>query len=199
MELNGKRIGFGLTGSYCTFAAVIPEIQHLVDAGVNVYPIMSETAAATDTRFGKAKDFVSQIEDICGQHVICSIVEAEPIGPRRLLDLVVIAPCTGNTLAKMANGITDTAVLMAAKAQLRNERPVLVAVSTNDGLSNNAKNMGLLLNRPYVYMVPFGQDDPYGKSRSLVADMTLIVPAARLALEGKQIQPILIELKLISR
>ncbi len=195
MELNGKKIGFGITGSYCTFGAVIPEIQRFVEAGATVYPIMSEAAATVDTRFGKAQDFVNQIEDICGQPIIATIVDAEPIGPRRLLDLMIIAPCTGNTLAKMAKGITDTSVLMAAKAQLRNERPVLVAVSTNDGLSNNAKNLGLLLNRRLVYMVPFGQDDPIGKSRSLVADMTLILSAASLALEGKQMQPMLLEWK----
>lgn len=153
---------------------------------------MSEAAATVDTRFGKAQDFVDQIEEMCGQKLITTITEAEPIGPRRLLDLLIIAPCTGNTLAKMANGITDTAILMAAKAQLRNERPVLLAVSTNDGLSNNAANIGLLLNRRYVFMVPFGQDDPHGKSRSLVADMTLIPSAAAMALEGKQIQPLLV-------
>ncbi|NMB25005.1 MAG: dipicolinate synthase subunit B [Firmicutes bacterium] len=193
MELNGKNIGFGITGSFCTFEAIIPEIKRLVDVGATVYPIMSEAAATTDTRFGKAQDIVDEVERICGQRVISTIVDAEPIGPKRLLDLVVVAPCTGNTLAKMANGITDTAVLMAAKAHLRNERPVLLAISTNDGLSNNAKNLGLLLNRPLVYLVPFGQDDPIGKSRSLVADMSLILPAARLALESKQMQPILFE------
>ncbi|NMB11957.1 MAG: dipicolinate synthase subunit B [Firmicutes bacterium] len=198
MELNGKRIGFGITGSYCTFAVVFPEIRRLIDAGAVVSPIMSEAAASVDTRFGKAKDFINEIEQMCGQRLITTIAEAEPIGPRRLLDLLIIAPCTGNTLAKMANGITDTSILMAAKAQLRNERPVLVAVSTNDGLSNNAANIGLLLNRRHVYMVPFGQDDPDGKSRSLVADMTLVLPAAAMALEGKQIQPLLIQFKLVS-
>jgi dipicolinate synthase subunit B len=192
VELRGKKIGFGITGSYCTFAAVLPEIQGLVEAGAVVMPIMSEAAATVDTRFGKAQDFVNQIEQTCGQKLITTITEAEPIGPRRLLDLLIVAPCTGNTLAKMANGITDTAVLMAAKAQLRNERPVLLAVSTNDGLSNNAANIGLLLNRRHIFMVPFGQDDPHGKSRSLVADMTLITSAAAMALEGKQIQPLLI-------
>jgi dipicolinate synthase subunit B len=192
VELKGKRIGFGLTGSFCTFAAVLPEMQRLMEAGAIIIPIMSEAAAKLDTRFGKAEDFIQQIEKMTGHKVIQSMVEAEPIGPKELLDLMIIAPCTGNTLAKFANGITDSAVLMAAKAQLRNERPVLVAISTNDGLSNNAKNLGMLLNRKHVYMVPFGQDDPFGKSRSLVADMTLILPAAGLALEGKQIQPLLV-------
>ena len=139
MELKGKRIGFGITGSFCTFAAVLPEMQRLMEAGAIVIPIMSEAAAEFDTRFGRALDFVEQIKKMTGQKVIQSIVEAEPIGPKELLDLMIIAPCTGNTLAKFANGITDSAVLMAAKAQLRNERPVLVAISTNDGLSNNAK------------------------------------------------------------
>lgn len=198
MELSGKKIGFGITGSYCTFAAVLPEIQRLIDAGAKIIPIMSEAAAKVDTRFGRAQDFVDQIERMCGQKLIATIVEAEPIGPKRLLDLMIIAPCTGNTLAKMANGITDTAILMAAKAQLRNERPVLLAVSTNDGLSNNAKNIGLLLNRQHIYMVPFGQDDPYGKCRSLVADMTMIVSAAKMAVEDKQIQPLLIQVKPVS-
>jgi len=192
VELKGKKIGFGLTGSFCTFAAVLPEIQRLMEAGAVVIPIMSETAASQDTRFGRAAEFVEKIEKMTGRKVITSIVEAEPIGPQRLLDLMIIAPCTGNTLAKLANGITDSAVLMAAKAQLRNERPVLIAISTNDGLSNNAKNLGMLLNRKHVYMVPFGQDDPFGKSSSLVADMTLILPAAGMALEGKQVQPILV-------
>lgn len=195
MELNGKNIGFGITGSFCTFEAIIPEIRRFIDAGAAVYPIMSEAAATIDTRFGKAQDIVAEIESICGRTVVSTIVDAEPIGPKRILDLVVIAPCTGNTLAKMASGITDTAVLMAAKAHIRNERPVLLAISTNDGLSNNAKNLGFMLNRRLVYLVPFGQDDPIGKSRSLVADMTLILPAARLALEGKQMQPILFEWK----
>lgn len=193
MELRGKRIGFGITGSYCTFSAVLPEIQRLIEAGALVSPIMSEAAATVDTRFGKAQDILDQVEEICGQKVMSTIAEVEPIGPRRLLDLLIIAPCTGNTIAKLANGITDTAILMAAKAQLRNERPVLLAISTNDGLSNNAKNIGLLLNRRHIFMVPFGQDDPHGKSRSLVADMTLISSAAGMALEGRQIQPLLIQ------
>ncbi|NLK08268.1 MAG: dipicolinate synthase subunit B [Firmicutes bacterium] len=195
MELKGKKIGFGITGSFCTFEATIPEIKRLIEAGAAVYPILSTAAATTDTRFGKARDFIKQVEDICGRPSITTIVDAEPIGPKHLLDLVIIAPCTGNTLAKLVHGVTDTAVLMAAKAHLRNEQPVLVAVSTNDGLSNNAVNIGLLLNRRLVYMVPFGQDDPVGKGRSLVADMTLIEPAARLALQGQQIQPILFEWK----
>ena len=198
MELSGKRIGFGITGSYCTFAVVLPEIQRLIEAGAIVSPIMSEAAATVDTRFGKAQDFVSKIEGICGQKIVTTVAEVEPIGPKRLLDLLIIAPCTGNSVAKLAHGITDTAILMAAKAQLRNECPVLLAVSTNDGLSSNAQNIGLLLNRRNIYMVPFGQDDPYGKSRSLVADMTLILPAARMALEGKQIQPLLIQAKTVT-
>lgn len=193
MEVRGKTIGIAITGSHCTFAAVLPELKRLVEAGATVIPIMSEAAATTDTRFGKARDFVKEIETICGRPIIRTIAEAEPIGPRRLLDILVIAPCTGNTIAKLANAVTDTNVLMAAKAQMRNEQPVVIAVSTNDGLSNNAKNLGMLLNQRYIYMVPFGQDDPVKKPNSLMADMTLILPTVEKALEGIQIQPVVIE------
>ncbi|MBO5008841.1 MAG: dipicolinate synthase subunit B [Clostridia bacterium] len=191
MSVEGKKIGFALCGSFCTFAKVMPEAKALVDAGAHVYPIMSEIAFSTDTRFGKAADFKKYLEDITGNEIISSIKAAEPIGPKGYLDALVVAPCTGNTLAKIANGVTDSAVSMAAKANLRNDRPLIIAVSTNDGLSANAKNIGMLLPKKNVYFVPFGQDDCVNKPDSLVADMTKILPAVETALEGKQIQPVL--------
>jgi len=153
---------------------------------------MSENAQKTDTRFGKAQDFIKELEQITGNPLINSIDTAEPIGPKALLDILVIAPCTGNTLGKLANGITDTCVTMAAKAHLRNGRPVVIAVSTNDGLGANAKNIGLLLNTKNIYFVPFGQDDPQKKCNSEVAHMDMIIPTIENALQGKQIQPVLV-------
>ncbi len=191
MKLKGKRIGFGMTGSFCTFSAVIPQIEALVSEGAEVVPIMSENASSIDTRFGKALDFKTRIEGITGNNLINSICAAEPIGPKNILDMLVIAPCTGNTIGKLACGITDSSVTMAAKASLRNENPLVVGVSTNDGLGASAKNIGALLNFKNVYFVPFTQDDPQNKHNSLVARMELIVPTLELALEGKQIQPVL--------
>lgn len=191
MDLKGKTVGFAMTGSFCTFSRVMSELEKLAATGANIIPIMSEMSYSTDTRFGRAEEFRMRMLGICGNEIIKSIKEAEPIGPKSYLDLLIIAPCTGNTLAKMANGITDSSVSMAAKAHLRNQKPVLVAVSTNDGLANAAKNIGILLNNKNIYFVPFGQDDPQKKPTSLVADMTKIIPAAELALEGKQLQPIL--------
>ncbi len=191
MELKGKTVGFAMTGSFCTFARVIKEAEKLAALDANIFPIMSETAFSTDTRFGKASDFVSRLNMICGNPVIKSVKEAEPIGPKSYLDLLIIAPCTGNTLAKLANGIADSSVTMAAKAHLRGGKPVLVAVSTNDGLGNAAKNIGFLLNSKNIYFVPFGQDDCIKKPNSLVADMTKIIPSAEAALSGRQLQPIL--------
>lgn len=157
-----------------------------------ILPIMSPIAYATDTRFGKAADFRNIIEEICQNPIIHTVEGAEPIGPKKLLDLLIIAPCTGNTLAKLANGISDTPVTLAAKAHRRNNRPVLVAVSTNDGLTGNAKNIGVLLNTKGYYFVPFGQDDPVGKEASLVANMEAIPQTAAFVLEGKQPQPLLL-------
>lgn len=191
MKLKGINVGFAMTGSYCTFSSVIPQIENLVAEGAVVYPIMSENASKTDTRFGKAEDFKNRIEEITGKQIISTILAAEPIGPKNILDIMVIAPCTGNTISKLANGITDTAVTMAAKANLRNENPLVIAVSTNDGLGASAKNIGLLLNFKNVYFVPFTQDDPEKKHNSLVAKMELIIPTLELALEKTQIQPIL--------
>ena len=191
MKLKGINVGFAMTGSYCTFSSVIPQIENLVAEEAVVYPIMSENASKTDTRFGKAEDFKYRIEEITGKPVISTIFAAEPIGPKNILDIMVIAPCTGNTISKLANGITDTAVTMAAKANLRNENPLVIAVSTNDGLGASAKNIGLLLNFKNVYFVPFTQDDPEKKHNSLVAKMELIIPTLELALERTQIQPVL--------
>ncbi|MGE5577690.1 MAG: dipicolinate synthase subunit B [Syntrophothermus sp.] len=192
MSLAGKRIGFALTGSHCTLGEVIPQIQRLVEAGAEVIPILSESVSQTDTRFGPAEKWKDELLRITGKKPFTTIVEAETIGPKKLLDVLVIAPCTGNTLAKLANAITDSPVLMAAKAQLRNRRPVVIAISTNDGLGNNAKNLGMLLNMRNIYMVPFGQDAPHDKQASLVARMESIPETVLEALEGRQIQPVLL-------
>jgi dipicolinate synthase subunit B len=185
------RLGFCITGSFCTFERIIPEIEKLVKNGYDVTPILSETAYNTDTRFGKASDFTAIVKEICKNEIIKTITEAEPIGPKKLFDAMIIAPCTGNTIAKLACGITDTAVTMAAKAHLRNQRPLVLAVSTNDGLGLNGKNIGILSGIKGVYFVPYGQDDPHNKVNSLVADMTQIEDTLKAALEGKQIQPVL--------
>ena len=195
MELAGKRIGFAVTGSFCTFAQILPQMKALVDAGADVTPILSYNASRLDTRFFKAEDFKRMLKEITGQDIIDDLPRAEPIGPKKLLDLVIIAPCTGNTLAKLALGITDTPVLLAAKAHLRNASPVLIAVSTNDALAANAKNLGLLLNTRNLYFVPYRQDDSVKKRASIVADMTLIPEAAALALEGRQMQPVMLDPK----
>lgn len=191
MDLKGKTVGFAMTGSFCTFSRVMSELEKLASTGAKVIPIMSEMSYSTDTRFGTAEEFRMRMTGLCGSEIIKSVKEAEPIGPKSYLDLLIIAPCTGNTLAKMASGVTDSSVSMAAKAHLRNGKPVLLAVSTNDGLANAAKNIGILLNNKNIFFVPFGQDDPEKKPTSLVADMTKIIPAAELALLGKQLQPVL--------
>ena len=187
-----KVVGFALTGSFCTFKRVIPQIENLCEEGYKVIPIMSENAAGLDTRFGKATEHIKRIEEITKEEVICSISAAEPIGPKKLLDALIIAPCTGNTLSKLANGIADTTVTLAAKSHLRNKRPLVIAVSSNDGLGTNAKNIGILLNRKNVFMVPFGQDDCIEKANSLVAEFELISPTLEMAFRSKQIQPVLI-------
>ncbi len=191
MKFEGIRAGFAMTGSFCTFSQVLPQIEKLCLSGCKVTPIMSECAASTDTRFGKASDFIEKIEEITGEKIIKTIKEAEPIGPRGLLDILIVAPCTGNSMAKIANGICDSSVTMAAKAHLRNGRPILIAPSSNDALSGGAKNIGALLNMKNVFFVPFGQDDCIKKPTSLVAKMEEILPAMESALLGKQIQPIL--------
>lgn len=187
-----KAIGFAMCGSFCTLSRVIDEIVNLKKLNYDVIPIMSEIVYTTDTRFGKAEDFIKRVEDICSHKVIHTITMAEPIGPKQMLDLLVIAPCTGNTLAKLANGITDTSVTMSAKSHLRNKRPLLIAVSTNDGLGASAKNIGKLLNYKNIYFVPLGQDDFIKKQNSLIADFSKIPESVNSALKGQQIQPIII-------
>ncbi len=193
MELADKRIGFAITGSFCTFNQILPVVEQLVEAGADVTPILSFNASQLDTRFFKAVEFKRILKEMTGKDIIDDLVHAEPIGPKKLLDLIVIAPCTGNTMAKLALGVTDTPVVLAAKAHLRNSGPVLIAVSTNDALAANAKNLGLLLNTRYVYFVPYRQDDSKKKSTSIVADMAMIPEAVQLALDGKQIQPVMLE------
>lgn len=194
MNLANKNIGFAMTGSYCTFARVMEELRSLKKTGANIQPIMSENVYSTDTRFGKAEDFIWEVEDITEKKIIKNIKEAEPIGPKKLLDLLIVTPCTGNTLAKLANGITDTSVTLAVKAHLRNQRPVLLGVSTNDGLGNAAKNIGTLLNVKNMYFIPFNQDDFENKPNSLVADFSKLIPSAEAALDNKQLQPVLLRL-----
>lgn len=192
MTLSGKHIGFAITGSFCTIAEAIIELERIAFLGAEVYPIISNTVATTNTRFGRADELRRRVELITGKDCIDTITEAEPIGPKKMLDLIVVAPCTGNTLSKIANGITDTPVTMAVKAHLRNLRPVVLAIATNDGLGANGKNIGALMNTKNIYFVPFGQDDPEKKSNSLIARFGLIVPTIEQALEGRQIQPVLV-------
>ncbi len=190
--MQNVRIGFALTGSFCTFSKVLPVVEALVKAGADVTPIVSPSVAATDSRFGKAEFFWHELQRMTGKEPLATLAQVEPIGPKKWLDLMIVAPCTGNTLAKLAAGIADTPVTLACKSHLRNGRPLLLAPSTNDGLGNAAKNIGALLNAKHVYFVPFGQDDPQGKPNSLVAHMDQIPQAAAQALEERQIQPILL-------
>ncbi len=185
------RLGFAMCGSFCTYETVLRELAALRQTFPEIVPIMSETSCSTNSRFGTSEAFVHRVEELCGRPILKSIPEVEPIGPKKLLDALLIMPCTGNTIAKLANGIADSAVTLAAKAHLRNERPVVLVVSTNDGLAGNAKNIGELLNRRHYYFVPFRQDDPDGKPRSLVADMSLAGETVWATLAGWQIQPIL--------
>jgi len=190
--LEGKKIGFALTGSFCTLELIMPEIEKLINEGAEVYPIVSYSVDQFDTRFGTADYFKDKLKQITKKEIISTVAQAEPIGPKSYLDVLVVAPCTGNTLSKIANAITDTPVTMAVKAQLRNNKPVVIAVSTNDGLGLNAKNLGELLSVKNIYFVPFGQDDPIKKSNSLVAKYDMIIPTIMEALNGKQIQPLLV-------
>ena len=189
--MSAVTLGFALCGSFCTFEPVLAALSRLAREYAAVQPILSENAARIDSRFGSAADFRVRIEAICRRPVWDSLAQVEPIGPKKLLDLLVIAPCTGNTLAKLAAGIADTPVTLACKAHLRNGRPVVLAVSTNDGLGANARSIGTLLDRRNFYFVPFGQDDPEKKPASLVADMAKIPETVAAALRGEQIQPIL--------
>ncbi len=195
MDLKGVNIGYALTGSFCTFRETIEQIKKLIELKANVYAIFSFNSQNIDTRFGKAKDFMEEIENITGNKIIKTIEAAEPIGPKNFLDVFVIAPCTGNTLAKMNNGICDTPVLMASKAHIRNNKPVIIAVSTNDALGANMINIGDMMNKKNIYFVPFGQDDYIKKPKSIVAHFDKIPDTIYEALNGKQIQPILKEYK----
>ncbi|MBE3596067.1 MAG: dipicolinate synthase subunit B [Hydrogenibacillus sp.] len=190
--LQGKTIGFGITGSHCTYAEVMGPMEALRRAGARVIPVATYTVLNTDTRFGAAEDWIARIEEITGERILSTIPEVEPFGPKKMLDAFVISPMTGNTLAKLANAITDSPVLMAAKATLRNGRPVVVAISTNDALGLNAANIAKLLVARNIYFVPFGQDDPFGKPTSLVAKMDRLVPAVEAALRGEQLKPLLV-------
>lgn len=186
-----KTIGYCLTGSFCTFSKSIPQVKKLVESGYNVIPIMSYNAESIDTRFGDAKDFISELEIITGNTVLKTIKEVEPIGPKNLLDLLIISPCSGNTLGKLASGIYDTPVTLSAKSHLRNQRPILIGVSTNDALSGSAKNIGTLLNLKHYFFIPMSQDDFIKKPFSIVAHFDDTLEAVRLALEEKQMQPII--------
>ena len=185
-----KRIGLALCGSYCTYDTVFSAAEKLAER-YELIPIMSDTAAETDSRFGKASEHIKKLMDITGRKVVSTIEEAEPLGPKMPMDALLIAPCTGNTMAKLAHGITDSAVTMAAKAHLRNGRPLVIAFSTNDGLSGSAENIARLLNRKNIYFVPFGQDDPLGKPNSLQADFSKLADTLEAAMDGNQLQPVL--------
>lgn len=191
MKLENKKIGVAFTGSFCTYEKAFDALQNLVDEKACVQTIFSLHSQQLDSRFGKADGFLEMAQQITRLPPMLSIPDAEPIGPKKLLDLLIILPCTGNTLAKLANGITDTPALMAAKAHLRNERPVLLAISTNDALGLNMKNIGVLLNAKHIYFVPFGQDAPLTKPNSMTAHLDLLVPAAEAALAGQQYQPLI--------
>ena len=186
--MNKNTVGFALCGSFCTFKKVIPQMEKLVNEGYKVIPIMSPTAYSTDTRFGKAIDFNNEIEEICNNKIIYTISGAEPIGPKEMLDALIIAPCTGNTLGKLANGISDTSVTLATKAHLRNQRPVIIAVSTNDALGTSARNIGTLMNSKHIYFVPMRQDDHINKPNSIVAEFDYIPDTVKEVLE-KNTQP----------
>lgn len=185
-------IGYAFCGSYCTHRASLAQMEQLLRAGYDILPIMSNNVYSTDTRFGTARELVEKVEGLCGHEVVHTIVDAEPLGPKVSLDAMIICPCTGNTLAKLAAGITDTAVCMAAKAHLRGNRPLVIALASNDALSANLKNIATLLSRKYVYFVPLFQDDPEKKPHSLIADFSLLKPTLDCAFEGKQYQKIFV-------
>lgn len=194
MTLEGKKIGYVFTGSFCTFRKSIEQMKKIKKQNAIIIPIMSYNSYTLDTKFGEAKDFIEEIETIAENKIIHTIQGAEPIGPKRLTDIMIIAPASGNTMAKLANDIIDTPATMAAKSHLRNENPLVIAPSTNNGLSGNAMNIGKLLNMRNYYFVPFKQDNPISKPRSIVYDSEYIIPTLEYALEGKQIQPILQQL-----
>ena len=192
MKLKGKKVGVALTGSFCTYEKAFVQLRKLKEEGAELVTIFSNASQTTDSRFGSSEDFMKKAEEITGSRPLLTISEAEPIGPKSLLDLLIILPCTGNTAAKLANGITDSPVLMAAKAHLRNEKPLLISISTNDALGMNMKNIGILLNVKHVFFVPFGQDDPEKKTNSMIARTEMLIPAAEAALEEQQYQPVIL-------
>ena len=191
MKLKGKKIGVALTGSFCTYEKAFAQLRKLKEEGAELVTIFSNASQTIDSRFGSPEDFMKEAEEITGSRPLLTISQAEPIGPKSLLDLLIILPCTGNTAAKLANGITDSPVLMAAKAHLRNEKPLLISISTNDALGMNMKNIGILLNVKHIVFVPFGQDDPEKKPNSMTARTEMLIPAAEAALEERQYQPII--------
>ncbi len=191
-SLQGLRVGFGITGSYCTHRTILDTMKSLCEMGADVTPIFSDNVSKTSTRFMEAEELRKSVMDITGKEPICTIKDAEPIGPKGLLDVMTVVPCTGNTIAKLAGAITDTPVLMACKSHMRNNRPVILAVSTNDALSGNAKNIGALLGTKNFYFVPMKQDDPFKKPFSVVADFTKLNDTIVSAISGTQIQPIFI-------
>ena len=191
-DFEGLKIGYAFCGSFCTFRKSIEELKKLAENGAKITPIMSFVAFDTNTRFGKEEDIRKEIEDICGNKIINSIEDAEPIGPKNMFDVLVVAPCTGNTTAKLAAGIIDTPVTMAVKSHIRNMKPVVLAIATNDALAGSAKNIGMLHNYRNFFFVPYGQDDYMGKPTSLVSDFTKIPETILRALGGKQIQPVLL-------
>ncbi|MCF6137160.1 dipicolinate synthase subunit B [Pseudalkalibacillus berkeleyi] len=191
MNFEGKHIGFGLTGSHCTYEAVIPQIQNLIDKGAKVTPFATYTVQNTATRFGEGEDWIKKIEEMTGNEVVNSIVKAEPFGPKTPLDCMVIAPLTGNSISKFANAMTDSPVLMAAKATMRNLNPVVLGISTNDGLGLNGVNIMRLMATKNIYFIPYGQDDPHNKPNSLVAHMNFLLETVESALKGQQFQPVL--------
>ncbi len=192
MEVKGKKIGFVFTGSFCTFKKTIPQMKKLKDYGAEILPIMSFNSYNLDTKFGKAKDFVKEIEEICQKEIIHTIQDAEPIGPSHLTDIMIVAPASGNTMSKLASDIIDTPATMAVKSHLRNNLPVVIAPSTNNGLGANMASIAALINRKNYYFVPFRQDNPITKPRSIVFDPEYIVKTVELALDGEQIEPILL-------
>ena len=192
MDLKGKKIGIAFTGSFCTYKKAFIQLEKLKEHGCDIYTIFSERSASVNSRFGDAADFLKRAVDITGREPLMTIESAEPIGPKAFLDALAILPCTGNTAAKLCNGIVDSPVLMAAKAHLRNEKPLIISISTNDGLAMNMKNIGMLMNMKNIYFVPFGQDDPIKKPNSLIAHTDMLIPTIEHALERKQLQPVVV-------
>ena len=191
MSLKGKNIGIAITGSFCTYEKTFTQMESLVRQGASVRTIFSNSAASLDSRFGSSDKFLKLATDITGYPPILTIPDAEPIGPGKMFDILVLLPCTGNTIAKLANGITDTPALMAAQAHLRNNRPLLISLSTNDALGMNMKNIGILMNTKHIFFIPFAQDNPGKKPNSMISRTELLIPSIEAALEGRQIQPVI--------